>query len=360
MLDRKLLTLIILLVMITIPFFIFRYQDLSGTVPKYLGYNDINTLYEKPQEPGLPYINKVIEYPVITGLFIQTMSWLGQTKEFYFILNHALLLLFGIITTYILYRILPLKDRNRLVLFWVLAPSMIVFLVYNWDIIPVMLTVLSIYFFQNKKEGLSSMSLALGFSAKFFPVLFLIPLLIKGKNKVRILGVFILSFLVVNGYFMLLNFQGWWGTYPYHIERTANYDSVFGLLNYAVPNLDPAIVTIFSLGGFLLVYFLVLWKRADRSFLELCFLSILVFLIFNKVFSPQYLLWLLPFFVLLGVRKKFFYGLGFSNLLVFFLVMAWYFTGIGITLFWAISLFVIIRHSFIVLLLYGLIRKRVT
>jgi hypothetical protein len=72
----------------------------------------------------------------------------------------------------------------------------------------------------------------------------------------------------------------------------------------------------------------------------------LVFLLVNKVFSPQYLLWLLPFFVLCQelASKKFFYSLEVANLLVLLLVIAPILYSELVLFLYLSLLFVFIRH----------------
>ena len=79
---------------------------------------------------------------------------------------------------------------------------------------------------------------------------------------------------------------------------------------------------------------------------------VLLFILLFKGFSPQFLLWLLPFFVLLPVVEAVpFYVLEVLNLAVFFCALQWLFAGGGP--FWLILTHTVVmgRHAALVWLL---------
>jgi uncharacterized membrane protein len=111
--------------------------------------------------------------------------------------------------------------------------------------------------------------------------------------------------------FMLVNFDGWWATYEFHRVRVPNFDSIWnlaasrygslGFIQMPDLNLTVAVVTLATF-VVALAYGL---RRAQREgvypFLGVGAALLASFMLWNKVHSPQYTLWILPFFVLLNI-----------------------------------------------------------
>ncbi len=322
--------------------------------PWQIVYSDTLGFYEKLSQPGLPYIDKLIEYPVITGFFMQVMAWLGQTRAGYFIFNSLFLILFAGLATFFLYKITPEQNKKNLWLFWILAPSMLIFSVYNWDLIAILFVIAAFYFIQKNKNGWAAFFLALGFCAKLYPIIYLPILLLKYKGGwLKIVAVFLITVLALNLYFMVSNFEGWSYFYTLNQTRNSNPDSIWTIARFFFRGLDvPAINTL----SFLLLgssYLILMWKLRRQNIILLCFIATLLFLLFNKVFTPQYLLWLLPFFALLPPPdKKWFYALEFSNLAALFLVLSYFFVKNNINYIYLCMVFVAIRHLVLIYLLW--------
>ena len=86
----------------------------------------------------------------------------------------------------------------------------------------------------------------------------------------------------------------------------------------------------------------------------------LLFLLCNKVFSPQFTLWLLPFFVLLPMKRKWvlFYALEISNVLAFVTITYSYSHLESDTLLNASRAFVVVRHVVLACILFHALRWR--
>ena len=89
-----------------------------------IAYNDILTKTQAAIQPGMPYIDKLIEYPVLTGLFIRLMGFAGGGEWGYYALSAVFLTVFAVVATYFLYRTGGSEDRRRLLAYWiVLVPD---------------------------------------------------------------------------------------------------------------------------------------------------------------------------------------------------------------------------------------------
>lgn len=353
----------IFILLIAIVGMLTAYYHSTGLTPRLFGLSpssDILTFYDKAVEPGLPYIDKLIEYPVITGLFIHAAGVLGKTYVGYYLFNSFFLIAFAIIATYLLYKSIDNKDKRVLFAYWIFAPSMFFFLIYNWDMLAIIFVVIAFYFIRQNKVVYAASFLSLGFCAKLYPVLYLLPLLLTRSIRQwpKIIGVFVLVALAINGSFMFLNFDGWSYFISFNSQRPPNPDSIWAIVNTLVPSLSNTQINILSLVLLLSLSLIAVWKCRHDSVIKLCFILTLIFLISNKVFSPQYLLWLLPFYVLLDMKKKgLFYALELANLIVFFTIIRHYSNSQETVLLNICHVFVVIRHILLVCMLYYVLRR---
>ena len=356
----------VLLISIAIVGALSAYSRASGLVSLPFGlapYSDIEKFYDIAVQPGLPYIDKMIEYPVLTGLLIHVAALVGQSYAGYYLVTSIILISSAVIATWFLCKTSPGNNLLELFIYWVLAPSMFVFLIYNWDMLAVLFVVIALYFVKRDRVCCASLFLALGFCSKLFPLLFLLPLLMTRKRPgewLRIGGIFAGAALLINGPFMLLNWEGWYHFVSFNSQRNPNIDSIWGVIGAAAPQLTAAQINAISLVTFAAGYLFVLWRFRQESTVRLCFFSLLVFLLCNKVFSPQYTLWLLPFFVLLPMRRKWilFYGLEISNVLAY-VTISYYYTHLeSHMLLNASRAFIAARHVVLACILFHALRWR--
>jgi len=237
---------------------------------------------------------------------------------------------------------------------------MLAFLVYNWDIMPVLFVAVAFYLITQGRDRLASMSLALGFSCKFYPVMYLLPLLLRQRRIsawIEIIAVFAMTALAINIFFMLSNFDGWYHFFSFNSLRPPNPDSIWGVVYFWFPQLSASQINVLSLLLFATSSAILMWKPRDESTIKLCFILTLIFLLSNKVFSPQFILWLLPFLTLLpagGIGRRLFYALELSNLAVLFIFLTWWsYEPWNDTRAYLCHSFVLIRH---IILIYILVK----
>jgi len=259
-----------------------------------------------------------VEYPI--GIFMLIKLATGLTLLFsenlqyetFLATNAVILGAFGLGATFLLWRIQNLtmhgqqRVKWRIWVFWVLAPSFIFYSLLNFDLPAVFLCLLAVYFHLQRNEDLSAVSLGLGTAVKFFPLL-LLPLFLfdkKIRDSVRYCVVAGVSWLLVNLPFMLLDFEAWLFPYLWQATREPTKDGVCYLIYHVFG--DTAASLFFpTLYALTLLY--VSRHRTERGAQSLlskrmriaCFSVPLLtsFLLANRIFSPQYILWVLPFFV---------------------------------------------------------------
>jgi uncharacterized membrane protein len=352
---KKIYLVLVLIIIVGILSSYFHF-GLRGTLPWRIVYSDIVAFYQTASAPGFPYLSKDIEYPVLTGLFIHMAGFVGSSMPGYLFVTAAGLITFALISTITL---LITKDDGleRLLLFWVMAPSMFVFLVYNWDIMTIMFVIVSFYLMIRKRDNVAAFFLAIGFSCKFYPIIYLLPVCLKKNNMfqcVKVITIFITTSAAINIYFVLMNFGGWFHFFRFNSIRPPNPDSIWGIIHYYFPSIEISYINLSSLFLFGISSLIILWKTKKEPIIKMCYIITLLFLLTNKVFSPQYILWILPFFVLYSVpSKETFYYLEIANLGVLFFILQYLFSPSHSDFFLkGAQIFVVLRHVVLFSLLF--------
>jgi uncharacterized membrane protein len=248
-----------------------------------------------------------IEYPVLTGLFMWGTARAASTAQDYLSINAVLLGGVALLIAWALARL----ERWRALL-WSLAPALALYAFLNWDLLAVGTMVAGIWSWSRNRTSWAAGWIGIGCAFKLFPGVLLLPLSLDSAHK-RGLGAGIRVALVgcavaigINLPFTVANPGGWAATYRFHQEREPNYDSIWGL---ATPSWSPGLVNTVSaaltLASFAAICAYMI-RRTRRSgsfpFLGMSGALIAVFLLWAKVHSPQYSLWILPFLVLIGCR----------------------------------------------------------
>ncbi len=312
-------------------------------------YNDVLPLYGARglEARRFPYIDSTassraagqdLEYPVGTGLYLGTVARTTSTPNGFFNANAVGLALMGLATTLALAAMA--LDPRRVLLF-AIGPAVVLYAFHNWDLLAVGLTALALYAFWRESEGWAGFLLGLGAATKLFPA-FLLPALLLAvwKNRKRVpwaMGIaFVLGAAVLNVPVMLANFDGWKYPWDFQSSRTANFEtSWFMLYRHLAPEhgkwfFDSSVVNVLSGGLFVVGAGVLLALEARRRVVRpyaLGFGILVWFLITAKVFSPQYALWLLPFFALLRMPWWSYALFAVTDAAVWFSVSAYFLPG---------------------------------
>ncbi|CAB4663484.1 unannotated protein [freshwater metagenome] len=278
-------------------------------------YTDISSLYHgrglNVHQWAYSGGDNAIEYPVITGTIMWATSLLvpmdsNGTRK-YFDLNIFLIALLFIATVVIVGYMKP-EFAHLLPL----SPAVMASLYINWDLWGIITMMAAIYYFDKKRLNLSAILIAISIATKFFPVLLLLPIafILWRRNQLRSLvkyiGTTLFVWLAINLPVILTTPVGWWRFYKLNLERQSDWGSLWyglSILNFPVRSLNY--VTILSLLAILtacMIYFLELTETptlADVSFIVLAGV-----LCVGKVYSPQYILWLVPLAVIALKNKK--------------------------------------------------------
>ena len=273
------------------------------------------------------------EYPAGLRFFYEMMGFYRYDNyTLFFTVNTLILGTVAIATTYLLYSMLKKRaaasgmsfSSRSMWIFWILAPTFMFYGTVNYDIPIVFLILLSVYLYSEEKYYSSIFWLAVGMVAKVFPV-FLLPLFIWRAPKtlrLRMIMLFGAVVLILNLPYMLMDFHAW--IYPYLWQISSNLTTGMdqGTYWWIVYPIAGRLTGWLSLGIFGGLYFLICRKMKNGRFFDQCLAVIILFLLTDRIYSPQYTLYLLPFLALASfpISKKVFYSIDIPNvLLVLFL-----------------------------------------
>nr|WP_240188947.1 glycosyltransferase 87 family protein [Nakamurella flavida] len=220
------------------------------------------------------------------------------------------------------------------------SPLLIIHAFTNWDLLAIGLTAGGMLAWARGRPIWAGALLGLGAAAKLYPLLLLGPLLVlclrAGRMPafLRAAGAAAVVWAAVNLPVMLLYPQGWYEFVRLNSERPPEYDSwyfIFAEITGSrvwdkTPGADsPSLVNTLSLVLFLVACAAIGWfalsVRRRPRFAQLAFLVVTAFLLTNKVWSPQYSLWLLPLVALALPRWRLLLAWQFVEVLVWVLLM---------------------------------------
>lgn len=296
-------------------------------------YSDIPYLYSK-----LHAINgyNTIEYPMgiyiviiivnaITNVIINLFNIIGINISAAFLFYLLLQLLSCISILYsckLLLKILNIQIKEFVLRFWFLLPLVAMLSTINVDMIAVITSLYAIYYFKNNKFVIGSLWVVVGTDIKIYPILLGLAAILVYKNYKYIISIVVFGGVVVtNLIFYLINKQEFLYFFNFNKNRKIDLNSIFypivsipkrtnfivNIANYIEHHVTlftfiPIILLIsFTAILFYLKTYIFNKNKLDNEFYVFINLSIIfltIFIIFNKVISPQYLLWILPLYMI--------------------------------------------------------------
>lgn len=188
----------------------------------------------------------------------------------------------------------------------------------NFDALATALAAGGMLAWARRRPGWAGVLLGLGVAAKLYPALLLVVLIVLGLRAGRLAEVArttaaaIGTWLVVNAPVMLLFPRGWSEFFRLNARRDSDMDSLYNVvksftgwrgfdsnLGFWQPPivLNTVVAILFGLCCAAVAY--IAWTAPRRPRVaQLAFLLVAMFLVVNKVWSPQFSLWLVPLAVL--------------------------------------------------------------
>ncbi|HET9254561.1 MAG TPA: glycosyltransferase 87 family protein [Pseudonocardiaceae bacterium] len=317
-------------------------------------YSDTIPLYsaERLDQPGLsgfPYATswiehqgqpdqriRYMEYPVLTGLYQWVaaklaQSWVAAAASgwlpaaapaiVHFHISALGLTAAWLVTVWALVLLSPRRPWDAAIA--ALSPLVVVHAFTNFDVLATALATTGLLAWARGRPVLAGVLLGLGAATKFYPLLLLYPILLvslRARQRDRVqprsagtaIAAAALSWAAVNLPIALLFPAGWAEFFRLNNRRGADPDTLYTVVSTFTgwPGFDgvlrpgqiPLTLNLVSAALFLLACAAIGWValRAPQPprLAQLCFLVVAAFLLVNKVWSPQYSLWLIPLAVL--------------------------------------------------------------
>lgn len=301
--------------------------QLGGSVYKSMCYSDIGPLfYARGLADGkVPFISADVEYPVLTGAFMDvarriTLALGGRTGEglpdsvisqaaAIFVGVNAVLL-FGFFIVVLLAQLRMHRPWDAMMI--AVAPAVMTTGLINWDFMVLAFTSLGLLSWAKKRPVWAGVWLGLGIAAKLYPLLVFVILAVLCFRSGRLKAFWLAvagaagSWLAVNLPVYLLSPSGWLYFWTFNVDRGADLGSIWYVLSLAgsgIEDVSSAQTVLMVIGTAIICLLLLLAPRRPRLAQGLLLLMVW-FLIINKVYSPQYVLWLLPLVVLARPRWR--------------------------------------------------------
>ncbi|WP_370588979.1 glycosyltransferase family 87 protein [Pseudonocardia sp. C8] len=322
-------------------------------------YSDTVPLYglEGLADDGVPYrdawyetrsdgsrAERFMEYPVVTGFFQYlnaqlTDGWLWLAERLPLPTALDVVVYFDVTAFWlaaawltVVWAVLVLRpERPWDAALVALSPLALVHVFTNFDALAVALATGGLLALRRDRPGWAGVLLGLGTAAKLYPALLLLPIVLIGWRRrssgglVRAAwaaGAAVATWLAVNLPVALAWPRGWSEFFLLNRTRPADPDSIWYALSWftgwagfdgplapgAAPTVLNAVTFVLMALAFAAVAWLALRAPRPPAVAELGFLAVAAFLLVNKVWSPQYSLWLVPLAVLALPRWRLLLG----------------------------------------------------
>ncbi|AXU13876.1 glycosyltransferase family 87 protein [Streptomyces clavuligerus] len=291
-------------------------------------YSDIPHLYVGRgfSDGLLPYFDRLtgdmeyLEYPVLTGLFMQIASWLDlsdgtlqEQQQMYWMVNAGMLMICTAVIAVCVTRTHRRRPWDALLV--ALAPAFALTATINWDLLAVALTAAAMLMWSRGRAVAFGVLIGLATAAKLYPALLFAPLLLLCWRAGR-WREFLTASLAAAGTWLAVNLpvmigapEGWKKFYTFSQERQVDFGSLWLVLQQRTDSaLDPETANNYAMLLMVLIFagmaLLTLSAPRRPRFAQLAFLIVAAFILTNKVYSPQYVLWLIPLAALARPRWR--------------------------------------------------------
>jgi uncharacterized membrane protein len=316
----------------------------DGRQYRRLCYTDIVPLYatEHLRSGRFPFLDpcppaeaaECDEYPVLTMYLMRLSASVGRGFAGFFYANAFFLAACASVIAWALHRMV-----GHRALWFALAPTLLIYGFVNWDLLAVALATGATLAYLRKLDGLSGALLGLGAAAKLYPGLLVVPFVLgrihggRRKDAVALAGWAAGAYLAVNLPIVVAAREPWLTFFRFNSERPVDWDSLWFVVCERLQaggscSWSVALVNLLSLLAFVGLAASIWWVKRLRDphfpTWTFAFPLLVSFLLTNKVYSPQYGLWLLPWFALALPDFRLFAAFEAADVAVFVTRFTWF------------------------------------
>ncbi len=307
-------------------------------------YGDLWYCWENYLNHGFPYPR---EYPAGIQLLFRLLYLIpGVITNYneYFIIICAILTSIFILSNLYMYKMLSKERYADFLWLWLFSPSVLIYILMNLDILPICTIIVAYYCFNQRNYRCCAILIALGATIKVFPIFlfpvyfFAIPIAnsckvstqrwvqhlstnLFARARLRFLFLMLICWVLFNLPFIVLDSDAWSFPYLWQIQenfaRNAHSGSWTWLLFQLCNQLGVGSISgKLTLILFASLYFYLVHKYWNLPLCRRLVIVMLLFLLTDRIYSPQYNLYLLVFLALVDykVNWRWFYLLELPNL----------------------------------------------
>jgi uncharacterized membrane protein len=309
-------------------------------------YSDVPYLYTGRgfAERAVPFSDTggrwaVMEYPVTIGYFaygatlvthalkgwpdveerqeraadqVYAAPGVAEESGLYFVVTAVLLAGFALLAAYFMAG--AHRGRPWDAMLFAASPALVLSGLINWDLVAVALLAGAMWAWARDRPLLSGVLIGLGTATKLYPLFLLGALLIVCLRNQRMRQFWVATaaaagaWLVANAPVLLYGFEQWKVFWTFNSDRGADLGSLWLVWQQMGHTVSPELINkvswLFFGGVCVAVFGLGMLARRTPRIASLAFLVVVGFLLVNKVYSPQYVLWLLPLAALARPRWR--------------------------------------------------------
>jgi uncharacterized membrane protein len=279
---------------------------------------------------GKPAV-RYMEYPVLTGLYqyasmalaktYTAMSKLAPLPVIAEVVVFFDVAAFGLALAWLatVWATAGLSGRRIWDAALVAASPLLIFQIFtNFDALATGFAMAGLLSWARRKPVLAGVLIGLGAAAKLYPLLFLGPMLVLAIRTGRLgalartAGAAAVTWLLVNLPILVTHPRGWSEFFRFNGRRGDDMDSVYNVIKsftgwrgfdptlgfWEPPPVLNAVVAVLFVACCAAITYIALTAPQRPRVAQLLFLVVAAFLLTNKVWSPQFSLWLVPLAVL--------------------------------------------------------------
>jgi uncharacterized membrane protein len=259
-----------------------------------------------------PYVDRVLEYPVLAGLLLGAAVSIGGGPFGALAVIAVLASLATLAVAWLLERRFGSGAWR-----WALGTPVLLYAFQNWDVFAVGALVLGLLAFEQRRDRAAGVMFGLGAAVKLFPLVVVAPLAAfrwahgDRRGAARLAVSALAAFALVNAPFALLHPSNWWWTYSFQSARQATWGSawfyvlrmaglpVHGTSGAQVASMVSAVALVAGL-----TWLIVRTVRFDLDPFAAAGAAVAIGILTYKVYSPTYDVWLVVFFVMLPLSRR--------------------------------------------------------